>query len=165
MFSKNGLHKTVDLNFHERQHVEKYPVIDVLQIDCNKIKLDNEFSIHYDNCPCDIGIRNFAAGIIKGHHLKRNFYLQIMSIGLSDLIWKVFATIMNLASEKKKKLIFFADSILVNINCDMKLPLNRTTYFNDAIIRFDSVNEVCYRGKARYFVNTYICKGKTMLPA
>ena len=150
-------------------------MIDVLQIDCNNIKLDNEFSIHYDNCPCDIGIRNFAAGIIKGHHLKRNFYLQIMSIGLSDLIWKAFATIMNVTkrkevkrksdSEKKKKLIFFADSILVNINCDMKLPLNRTTYFNDAIIRFDSVNEVCYRGKARYFVSTYTCNGKTMLPA
>ena len=66
-----------------------------------------------------------------------------MSKGLSDLICKVFPTFMNLTNEKNKKLIFFADLILVNISCDMKLPLNRITYFNDAIIRFD--REVCYR--------------------
>ena len=41
-----------------------------------------------------------------------------MLIGLSDLIWKVFTTIMNLTNEKNKKLNFFADLILVSINCD-----------------------------------------------
>ena len=147
LFSKNRQYKAVDLNFHERQHVEKYPVIDVLQIDCNKIKLDNKFRIHYDNCLCNIGVRNFDADIIKGHHLKRNVYLQIMSIGLSYSIWKIFVTIMNLMNKKNKQLNLFADSILVSINCDMKLPLNRIACFNDAIIRFDHVNEVCYRGK------------------
>ena len=96
--------------------------------------------------------------------MKRNVYLQIVSIGLSDIIWKVLATIMNLTNEKNKKLILFADSILVNISCDMKSPLNRITYFNDAIIRFDLVNEVCYRGKTHYFVIAYICKGKIILP-
>ena len=140
-------------------------MIDVLQTDCNKIKLDKEFGIYYDNCPCDIGIRNFTAGVIKGRHLKRHVYLQIMSIGLSDLILKVFATITNLTNENNKKLIFFADLTLVNINCDMKLLLNRITYFNDAIIRFDHVNEVCYIRKTPYFVDAYICKGKIMLPA
>ena len=139
-------------------------MIDVLQIDCNEVKQGNKFRIHYDNCPWNIGIRNFAAGIINGPHLKRNVYLQIVSIGLSDIIWKVLATIMNLTNEKNKKLILFADLILVNISCDMKSPLNRITYFNDAIIRFDLVNEVCYRGKTHYLVNAYICKGKIILP-
>ena len=51
-------------------------MIDVLQVDCNKTKLDNEFRIHYDNCPCDIGMINFAAGIIKGRHLKTRYFVN-----------------------------------------------------------------------------------------
>ena len=50
-----------------------------------------------------------AACIIKGHHLKRNIYLQVMSVELSDLISRVFVTIMNLTNEKNKKLTFFVD--------------------------------------------------------
>ena len=87
-----------------------------------------------------------------------------MSIGLSDLIWKVFITIMNLTNEKSKKLKFFIDSILININCDLKLPINRITYFDDIILRFDCIDKVVYRG-TRYFVNDYVCKSKIMLPA
>ena len=71
---------------------------------------------------------------------------------------------MNLTNEKNKKLIFFFDSILININCEHKLPLNKITYFGD-IIRFDSVDKVDYRGKTHYFVNAYVCKSKIMLPA
>ena len=99
LFSKNRQYKRVDL----RQHVEKGPMIDVFQIDRNKIKLDHRFRIRYDNSPCDIGVRNFAAGIITGLHLKRNAYLQIMSIGLSDLTSKVFATIMNFYQMKRTR--------------------------------------------------------------
>ena len=52
-----------------------------------------------------------------------------MSIGPSDLIWKVYATIMNLTNKKKKKkLNFFADPILISINCDLRLPLDKITY-------------------------------------
>ena len=58
--------------------------------------------------------KSVAANIIRRHHLKRNIYLQIMSIGLSNLIWKVFATIMNLTNKKNKKLNFFADPVLAN---------------------------------------------------
>ena len=63
-----------------------------------------------------------------------------MSIRISDLIWKVFTTIMNLTNEKNKKLNFFINFILININCDLKLPLNKITYFDDIIIRFDCVD-------------------------
>ena len=58
LFAKNGRYKAVGKEQVGKQ-VGKYPVIDVRQIDCNKIKLDNEFRIHFDNFPCDIGIRNF----------------------------------------------------------------------------------------------------------
>ena len=63
-----------------------------------------------------------------------------MSIRISDLIWKVFTTIMNLTNEKNKKLNFFINFILINMNCDLKLPLNKITYFDDIIIKFDCVD-------------------------
>ena len=51
-----------------------------------------------------------------------------MSIALSDLIWRVSVTINNLTNEKNKTLIFFfVDSILININCEHKLLLNKIT--------------------------------------
>ena len=123
LYSKNGQYKIADLNFYEKQHVEKYPLIDLLEVDCKKIRLDDEFKIHYDNRPCNISIKIIAVCIVKGHPSKRNAYLQIMSSGLSNLVWKVFITIMNLINEKNKKLNFFIDSILININCDLKLVL------------------------------------------
>ena len=48
-------------------------------------------------------MESVAANKMKGHHLKRNVYLQIMLIGLSDLMWKVFATVKNLTKAKKTK--------------------------------------------------------------
>ena len=57
-----------------------------------------------------------------------------MSIGLSDLSWRVFVMIMNLTNKKKKRLNFFVDAILININCDLKLPLNKLTYFHDLTV-------------------------------
>lgn len=75
-------------------------LIDLLKFNCRKVKLDDEFKVHYNEGPCDFYIKSVAANIIKGHHLKKNVYLQIMSIGLSDPIWKVFATIINLTNKK-----------------------------------------------------------------
>ena len=64
-----------------------------------------------------------------------------MSIGLPDLIWKVFATFMNLTNEKNK-IDFFADPILVSISCDLRLPLDKITYLDYVIIRFNFVNKM-----------------------
>ena len=72
---------------------------------------------------------------------------------------------MNLTNKKTKKRNFFVDSILVNIDCDRKLPLNKITCFDYIVVKFDRVNEVIYRVKKRYHVNAYICKSKIMLPA
>ena len=88
-----------------------------------------------------------------------------MSISLSDLIWKVFATIMNLTNEKNKQLNSFADSTLVSTDCDLRLPLDKITHFDDIIIRFHCVDKIVYREKTRCFVDAYICKSKIMLPA
>ena len=66
------------------------------------MKLDDKFKVLLDEGLCDIYIKNFTATIIKENHLKRNIYLQIVLIGLSDLIWKMLATIMNLTNEKNK---------------------------------------------------------------
>ena len=91
--------------------------------------------------------------------------MQIISIGPSDLIWKVFITIKNLTNEKSKKLNFFIDSIVININCDLKLPLNKITYFDNIIIRFDDIDKVEHRGKTCYFLNAYVWKIKIIFPA
>ena len=80
----------------------------VLKFHCNKTKLDDKLKIYYEckhgkYISCDISIKNIAACILKGHHLKRNIY---MPTGLSDMIWRVFAAIMSLTNEKNKKLNF-----------------------------------------------------------
>ena len=54
LYSRNGRYKTVELKIYEKQHVEKFPTIDLLEIDHNNVKLDDEFKIHYENGPCDI---------------------------------------------------------------------------------------------------------------
>ena len=87
-----------------------------------------------------------------------------MSVGLTDLIWKVFVTIMNLTNEKNKNLNFFADPILISINSDLRLPLDKITYFEDIVIQFNGVDKIVYRGKTRCFINAYVCKSKIMLP-
>ena len=46
-----------------------------LKIDYRKVKLDDNFKIHYDEGPCEIYIKSVAANMMKGHHLKRNIYL------------------------------------------------------------------------------------------
>ena len=130
-----------------------------------KVKLDDKFKIYYGDRPCGIYIKNVAANIIKNHHLKRNVYLQIMSISLSDLKWKLFATVMNLTNEKNKKFKYFADPIRVSINCDLRLPLDKITYFDDIIIWFNCVDNIVYRVKTRYFADASVCKIKIMLPA
>ena len=153
------------MHFFEKQHVEKCPLIHLFKFDFRKVKLDDNFKIHYGEGHCKIYTNSVAANIMKGHHLKRNVYRQIMSIGLSDLIWKVFATSMNLTNEKNKKLNLFADPILVSINCDLRLLLDKITYFEDIVIRFNCVDKIVYREKTCYFVDAYVCKSKMIFPA
>ena len=124
----------------------------MLKSDHEKVKLEDEPKIHYGDGPCEIYIKSVAANIIKGPHLKRNIYLQIMLISLSDLIWRVFATIINLTNQKNKKLNFFAGTILANINCNLRLP-----YGLIALIKLYTEKKTCY------FVDAYICKNKIML--
>ena len=57
-----------------------------------------------------------------------------MLIGFSDMVWKIFASLMNLTNERNKKLNFFADPILIKINCNRKLSLNKMAYFDDLVI-------------------------------
>ena len=54
---------------------------------------------------------------------------------------------MNLTNERNKKLDFFADPILIKINCNQKLSLNRMTYFDDLVIHFDKVFDIGYMEK------------------
>ena len=59
---------------------KKFPTIDLLEINCKKVKLDDEFKVYYETGPCYMSIKKIASFIVKRHHLKRKIYLQIMSI-------------------------------------------------------------------------------------
>ena len=76
-YSRNDQYKILDLDFFKKQHVEKYPMIDLfdLKIDYRKVKLDDNFKIHYDEGSSEIYIKSVAANMMKEHHLKRNIYL------------------------------------------------------------------------------------------
>ena len=115
---KNDQYKTVDLHLFDKQHDKKHPAVDLLSFDCSKVRLDNNFKICYYDKPCNVSIERIAASMVKGYHLIRKTFLQFLSIGLFDLVWKIFRTIMNLTNEKTKKLNFFVVSILVNIHYD-----------------------------------------------
>lgn len=122
--------------------------------------MDDKFKIYYDKRPCNMYIKNVAATIIKGNHLKRYVYLQIMSIGLSSSMDN-YCNYYGFNKRTKWKFENFVDSI----NYNQRLPLNKITYFDDIVIRFDSVEEIVYRGRVRYLVNGYVCKSKIMLSA
>ena len=65
-----------------------------------------------------------------------------MSVGFSDIVWRIFANLMSLTNDGNRKLNFFADPILIKINCNQRLSMNKMTYFDDLIIHFDRVYDI-----------------------
>ena len=114
LYSKNDQHKVVDSEFGKKDL--SYPSIAILAFDYNKLKIEDEMKITYDQKPCKISLKTVCGNVIKGHHLKRNTYLKKMLIDLSDIVWKMFASLMNLTNNRNKKLNLFADPILINVN-------------------------------------------------
>ena len=142
-----------------------YLSIDILTFDYNKLKLEDDMKITYDEKPCKIYLKTVCTNAIKGYHLKRNTYLQIISNGFSDMVWKIFTSLMKLTNERNNKLKFFPDPILIKINCNQKLSLKKMTYFDDLVINFDKVYDINYRGKIRFAIDAYVCSSKIMLSA
>ena len=62
-----------------------------------------------------------------------------MSTGFSVMVCKIFASLMNFPNKRNNKLNFFADPILIKINCNQKLSLNKMTYFDGLVIHFDKI--------------------------
>ena len=81
------------------------------------------------------------------------------------MVWKIFANLMNLTNERNKRLNFFADPILIRVNSNQRLSINKMTYFDDLVIHFDRVYDIDYRGKISFVVDAYVCSSKIMLPA
>ena len=63
------------------------------------------------------------------------------------MVWKVFASLMNLANKRKKKLNFLADPILIKTNCNRKLPQNKMTYVHDLVIYSDKIYNIDQKRK------------------
>ena len=128
LYARNDQWKAVDIKFEKNASL--YPSIDILTFDYNKLKLEDNVKIAYDEKPCKIYLKTVCANFNKGNHLKRNTYLQVMLIDFLDMVQKIFANLMNLTNERNKKLNFFIDPILIKINCNGKLSLNKMTYFD-----------------------------------
>ena len=77
----------------------------------------------------------------------------------------LFANLMNLTSERNKRLNFYADPILIKINCNQRLQLNKMTYFDDLIIHFDRVYDINYGEKIRFVIDANVCSSYIILPA
>ena len=75
-FEKNDQHKMVNLEFEKND--PPYPSMNILIFDYNKLKLEDDMKINYDEKPCKIYLKTVCANVIKGYHPKRNTYLQIM---------------------------------------------------------------------------------------
>ena len=109
--------------------------------------------ITYDEKTCKISLKTVCANIIKGLHIKRNTYLQITSIGFSDKVWEIFASLTNITNKRNKKLNFFADPVLIKINCKQRLSQNGMPFFDDLVIQCHNVYNIDYRGKTRFVID------------
>ena len=49
LYSRNDRYKITDLHFFEKQHVEKYLMINLFKFDYRKVKLNDNLKIHYDS--------------------------------------------------------------------------------------------------------------------
>ena len=73
-YSKNNKYKIVDLHFFEKEHVEKYQLIDLLKFEPKKAKKPgDEFKVYYDNGPCDISIKKNCCIYTKEKSLKMKY--------------------------------------------------------------------------------------------
>ena len=64
--------------------------------------------------PCKYYLKSVCANVIKSFHLKRNTYLQIMSIGFFRY------GVESICKSDNEKLNFFADPILIKIKLQPK---------------------------------------------
>ena len=86
-----------------------------------------------------------------------------MTIVFPDMVWKIFAILMNLTNKRNKRLMFFADPILIRRNCNQRLSINKMTYFDNLIIHFDRVYDIDFMGEIRFAIDAYVCCSKIML--
>ena len=54
LYSRNDQYKIIDLHLQNY----RFPLIDLFKFDFRKVKLDNNFKIHYDEGPCEIYIKS-----------------------------------------------------------------------------------------------------------
>ena len=119
LVSKKNHDKVVELELEKSS--PSYLLTEILTFDYNKLKLEDDMKKTYDEKLCKIYLKTVCANIINcmcKYNLKRNIYLQIMPIGFSDMVWETFASLMNLNNKRNNNLDFFADPILIKINCN-----------------------------------------------
>ena len=113
--------------------------------------LDNFLRFHYhlnDNeqpILLLIKVGYIEGAIIKGRHLKRQTYLEQISQGTKQALWRINNLLINKTIERTNKDAPLLDMTLFRIDAG-RLPIAKITQFKDLIICYYQIEEVTYMG-------------------
>ena len=136
--------------------------------------MNDNFQFHYldveqkDCIPFVIHIENIAATVVRGHHLKRQIYLEPFAIGQASNLYNIHSYLMQTAVDKieemeDEKINNFLDFSLLCLNAG-RLPINKITYFRKLAVYYEGVEKVLYRGKEKYCLVAPVISGEILLP-
>ena len=138
------------------------------------VHMNDNFQFHYldveqkDCIPFVIHIENIAATVVRGHHLKRQIYLEPFAIGQASSLYNIHSYLMQTALDKieemeDEKINNFLDFSLLRLNAG-RLPINKITYFRKLEVYYEGVEKVLYRGKEKYCLVERVISGEILLP-
>ena len=101
------------------------------------VHMNDNFQFHYldveqkDCIPFVIHIESIAATVVRGHHLKRQIYLEPFAIGQASSLYNIHLYLMQTAVDKieemeDEKINNFLDFSLLRLNTG-RLPINKIT--------------------------------------
>ena len=138
------------------------------------VHMNDNFQFHYldveqkDCIPFVIHIENIPATVVRGHHLKRQIYLEPFAIGQASSLYNIHSYLMQTAVDKieemeDEKINNFLDFSLLRLNAG-RLPINKITYFRKLAVYYEGVEKVLYRGKEKYCLVARVISGEILLP-
>ena len=137
---------------------------EILERDC----LDRFLRFHYHLDDYEqpilllIKVRLIECATIKDRHLKRQTYLEPISQGVTQALWKINSLLINKTIEGTNKNTPLLDMTLFHIKAG-RFPITKVTQFKDLIICYDRIEEVTYRGKKRNCLFAKIIDGQILL--
>ena len=92
--SKNELYSN---GISDEVNIEKTEAVDLLtgKFDFDRLVLCENFNLHYCDEPFLVKLDHFCASIVKGTCQKRNQFLNVQLVAISNILTRLFAVINN----------------------------------------------------------------------